>query len=778
MEILKIGSKENIMNSYNTPTLPYDIEGVLVEQNGKDIKVQKTIDNKTIEYSLRLKEEMVKDLGEEIVVEKENIVSSKVEEKKEVVKEEQETRRAADILSELGLEYTEENIRMIEFLLSSGIAITKGNVDSYIKSKEYLNKIIEDIDTDSIVKLIDRGIDLENVNLQKINEVLEEIKNEKPEFSLKRFLKLERDLTYKEAEEICKEIYGQKMGKDVYDTIMILHKEKLPITKENIDKTMEVMKKLYNLKSLKEEAYVKIIGEDKEFNIENLYKINNSYITDEISSNSEAKNFEGFTIVQETSINSLREILKNLDIDENVENINILREFIINNMTMDKEKYNEVKNMKEAVKELVSILDQSQIINLNEKGINILEENIHELIKELKSEDSSKEIYEPIAKDFIDKIKEELEVLGKITDKNLLQLLKSGEDFNIKTIKEVIDTNMQKHLNIEERTVDKTIHISNIFNNLGEKLNPTTVSLTEKKFNAITLDNLYMVHKEINTSIETINPVDKISKGLIFEEYIRAKNSLTTNIIRESIKEGKSLEHMEINELNNYIEKKINRYKENHRMTKEIKDIKGNEERILPIIMKNQIPMTLKEIKDVNLFFNGNKGIANILKDIQDPHNSKYNEEFKENIKILQEKISESIKNGDDSFKENYKDLVGLLNSGERSFDSNDKREPKDEYLSIQKKITKKDTILQLPLEIGDEYKSLNIIVSHGEKAIDKNNMNFYISLETENLGLINMDFNVRGKEVYVNLEEDSLLQKINILEKSLEDLGYKLVIL
>ena len=36
-------------------------------------------------------------------------------------------------------------------------------------------------------------------------------------------------------------------------------------------------------------------------------------------------------------------------------------------------------------------------------------------------------------------------MLGKITDKNLLQLLKSGEDFNIKTIKELIDTSICKN---------------------------------------------------------------------------------------------------------------------------------------------------------------------------------------------------------------------------------------------------------------------------------------------------------------------------------------------
>ena len=38
METLKISNKENVINSYGLkPTLPYDIEGVLVEKEGKDV---------------------------------------------------------------------------------------------------------------------------------------------------------------------------------------------------------------------------------------------------------------------------------------------------------------------------------------------------------------------------------------------------------------------------------------------------------------------------------------------------------------------------------------------------------------------------------------------------------------------------------------------------------------------------------------------------------------------------------------------------------------------
>lgn len=779
MEILKINNKENIINSYGiTPTLPYDIEGVLIEKNGKDVKIEKTIDKKTLEYSLRLKEEIVANLGDNIKIEKENIVAAHVEEKEEEVKEEQEVRKVEDIIRELGLEYTEENIRMIEFLLNSGISITKGNVDSYMKSKEYLNKIIEGIDTDSLVRLMDKGVDLEGEGLQKIAQALEEVKNEKTPFSLRRFLRLEKDLSYKEAEEIAKEIYGQKMGKDVYDAIIALHKEKLPITRENIDKTIEVISKLHNLKGLEDGIYVKMLNEDKEFNINNLYKLNNSYTITAIESNMATESFEVFTIAKDTTIEGLKEILNNLNLDYSIENINILREFIVNDMEMNEEKYNKIISMKESVKELIELLGHEEIVKLSNNDIDLLEEDIEQLVEELKRENLGEELEKPLSNEKIEDIKKELEILGNIKDKDLLLLIKNGEDFTLKSIKEIISTNMQKELSIEQKTIDKTIQISHVFNTLGENLNVNTVSLASKKYNDITLNNLFMAQEEITTGGKAVPIVDRINEGLIFEEYLRARNSLTTNIVRESIKDSQALEHMPLNELNKYIEKKINRYKEINRMTREIRSIKGNEERILPIIMKNQIPMNLKEIRDINSFLSGEKGLTNILKDILEPNNLRYNEEFKEEIKLLQEKISTSIKNGDHGFKDDYEELMNSLNSSNNSFDTNKREESKkEEYIKLQSKISKKDMVFQLPVQIDNEYRNLNIIVPDVEKGIDKNNMKFFISLETENIGPVSIELDVKAREVQVNIDEQgtALRSKLSSLDEGLQKLGYTL---
>lgn len=748
METLKINSKENIINSYGLkPTLPYDIEGILVEKNGKDIVVEKNIENIKVQYSLRLKEEIAGNIGEIVTIPKEDILSVKMEEvESEETENNQEVknniRRAEDILRELGLEFTKENIRLIEFLLKNNLPITIDTINSYIKSKEYIEKIVDNLDPNSFVKLMEKGINIEEENLQKVAESLEEIKNEKS-FSLKRLLRLERDFTYKEAEQIAKEIYGHKMGKDVYDIIIALHREKVPITKENIDKAVEIMAKVQDLKNLKYETYVSIIKNEKIFNIENLYKINNSYTNSVVDANINAKTFETFTILKDTSVDGLKEMLMELDLEVNVENINILRAFIVNDMAMDKSSYNKIISMKNAVKELLNLLDEDDVVKLEKKGVSVLEEDIYKLVEEIKTEDSSgfnkNNLSSTLVSDRskIEEIKKDLSILGKIKDEDLLLLIKNNEDFTIKSLREIIVSNTYKGSNLEEKTLNKVIYISTIFNTLGEELSAKLVSFTISKYGSPTLENLFMSKKEINTSGETIVPVDTIDRGGIFEEYIKARNSITVNVVKESIKESVSLENMPLNELNNYIQRKVNRYKETQRLIEEIKELRGNEERILPTILKNGLPMTIKEIKE---------------------------------IKSLLDNL-DLYKRGKDY--ENNNGLINLSNGSSMDMNQEKGNKGMKDYIEIEK-AADKDLVIQLPVDINDDYKNLNIIIPDINKGIDKNNMDFYLNLETSNLGRLKVEVKVIGKEVHVDIKEgNSLKGSLNLLAEELDKLGY-----
>ncbi|MBU5437170.1 hypothetical protein KQI42_04065 [Tissierella sp. MSJ-40] len=778
MEIFKINNKENIVNSYGVkPTLPYDIEGVLVGKEGKDIQIEKQVDNKNVHYFLRLKEEIAANLGETVTVEKENIVSVKTEEKEE--KEEKEVRKAEDIIRELGLEYTKENLRTIEYLLNNGIPITKENINSFFMSRDYLNEIIENIDYNSCIKLMDKGINLEEESLQKIAETLEAVKMEKEPFSIKRFLRLEKELTYKEAEKISKELYGQKMGKDVYDSIIALHKRKLPITKENINKVMETMNKLHDLKGLDDEVYLKVYKEDIPFNINTLFRIKNSYTLGDMDKNIIVESFEQFTITEDISMDKLIGILKELDIENNSENLSLIRQFIINGVETNKENYIKISSMKDNLIELRQLLKEEEIAQLISEGIDPLEEDIENLVKNMKK--GFQEV-ETVDEGKIKEILDELKTLGSLKDKDLLLLIKKGEDFNLKSIKEIINTNEDTQLGINHRTLEKAVTLSHIFNTLGEELRPSTLSFAVKRYNTITLDNLYKSQLQLNSVEERITPVSKAEENLIFKEYLNARNNLTINMVKESIKDGMALEHMPLEELNQYVDKKLNKYKEGERISREVKELKGLEEKLIPVIMKNQLPMTLKELKDLNSFTHNGKQLNNLLKDMLDEKSPYYNEEVKEGIKLLQEKISSSVKNGSDSVKEEYKKLINTLVDLNNSFDSKGEKDKEtyekvEEYLSIQKKISKEDLILQLPIEIGGEYENLNLIIPNIKRGIDKNYMNFFLNLDTEKLGKVNLNLEVKGKDVFINIEEkgDNLLSNIKVFEEGLSKIGYNL---
>ena len=113
MNSIKNINNENLINAYDIkPTLSYDIEGILLEKEGKNIKVESQVGGKVVEYTLKLKEEIEEEKGEEVLIEKENILSSKYSIKEEEGKE--GSRKIEDLLKSTGVKITEENLKIAE----------------------------------------------------------------------------------------------------------------------------------------------------------------------------------------------------------------------------------------------------------------------------------------------------------------------------------------------------------------------------------------------------------------------------------------------------------------------------------------------------------------------------------------------------------------------------------------------------------------------------------------------------------------------------------------
>lgn len=772
MEAIKLNNKENLIGAYGLkPQLFYDVEGSLMEKNGRDIKIEKNIDNRNIIYSLRVKEEIEGEIGKKVLINKENILSIKTEEKNHKEKGPLSINKE-EIIKKLDLEDNEENRKAIEYLSENEIPITRENLSSFLMSKKYLGEIVENLDLENSIKLLEKGIDLREASLQEIADALEGIQIEDRDLNLLEILGLDRKLNYKDAEIIAKKIYGRKMGKDVYDSIIALHNEGMDINRENIEEIMEIMDKAYDLRNYEDERLIIAIKEELDINMANLYKLKHSYEMESLDKNIATPLYEEFLIEREKTI---EEILIELNLEDTRENINIIRGLM--HYDLDFENYEKVIHMKENLQEFLELLNENVLSKLMDRDIDILNTEIEELIDIIKSEESysnSINIREN------PKILKDIEELKTITYRELLQLIKSQGDFKIGNLQEIRDTNLELKEDLNSKTAEKVLVLNNIFNTLDE-LDSNTINFAITRYNSTSLNHLYEANVQLReideVPVEVINPTEE---SIIRQEYLNAKANTSLNLVRISIQEGVGLEHMPLDELNKYIDKKVNRYREIDKIVEEIKYLKGKEDYLIPKIIKNELNMNLGDLKDLNDLLNSNKGFAEELNNLLKEENPEIKAEI-QNLELKSKEFSNSLKDNGESPKENYKDLLNALENLNNSFDFNgDSKDNMDNiqrYLELQDDL-KEDIILQLPIEENGIYKNINLIIPKGNRGIDKNNMYFYFNLNAENLGDIRVNLEVIENQIYMELKSEkgkTILENKNILEEGLSQIGYDL---
>lgn len=773
MELVRLRGNEKVLNAYSIkPTLPYDIEGVLIEKDNKNIKVGTEIGSKSVIYSLRLKEEINGNVGEKIYINKEDIISVKiqVENKREDV---EEVRNIEGVLEKIGLEKNEENIKVAELLNENNIPITEENIESFLYSKNYLEEIIENMDYDSATKLLKENINIEDESLQKIANTIKNID-----------IGNKRKLSYKDAEKIAVKIYGRRMGKDIYDSIIALHRENVEITKENIEKIKNIIHKLQELKEVDNKAYIKLMKEELEPNIDNLYKINHSYSEENISSNWASNIYEEFIIEKKVTVRELKNTLLEIDLEDTRENLLLLQEFIKNGLDIEKENFIKIYRMKKDLKELIKVLDEEKIALLIKNGVNPEKENIDEILYKLEELDHTEEVHIP--KKDVEEVLYRLKTLEEVEDRDLILLLKSGEDFKIKNLKDIHLTNMSYEYDLNHKTVEKTIRISNILNTL-EDLDSSTISLASRRFTTTTLNNLYESEIEISTVREPIPIIEDVEVNLIRKEYLKVKNNLTINLIKESIEDGLNIEYMPLTELNNYIGKKISRKREIENFVKDIKALKGMEEKLISIAMKNQRNMSLRELEKIYNFTRNEKGLGTLIEDLIKEGKVFPEDEIKAIIEDLEKKskeLSDSIKRADEKTRELYKDLIKSFVDLGNSFNFQEEKK----YRNLSKEIntclksintiSEEDLVFQFPIDIEGVFENLQIIIPDFKKTLNKNHMKFYLNINTSNLGNVKFDLEVIGRDIYIDFDAKNgelFLEEKEILKEGLNKIGYKL---
>ncbi|NBG89389.1 DUF6240 domain-containing protein [Isachenkonia alkalipeptolytica] len=352
-----------------------------------------------------------------------------------------------------------------------------------------------------------------------------------------------------------------------------------------------------------------------------------------------------------------------------------------------------------------------------------------------------------------------------------------------------------------------------------------TGKISEKAFQEglkamdIPTENLNLAAKNNlrNQNINTANnsPMKDIGIKALENRIINILDKISPEFLKQMEKEGLTPEKMELGELNKALQDFAKEHKQDlsyqriQDMVDTLKEGLGKnaskEEGLLSLMVKNQVPMNLKEAYQMTSFLNNKGQIGAEMKGFVDTLEREMliREEqgifSKEMRELLQEgrallgEMATAVKNGTLQQQKPYQTFANFMEKMESQRENLDRgtlsalRESGERVLSAietQSNVNRQDTLLQLPMMFGGEMKNLQMYVMQDEKKtkkIDPKDMSILLNFDTKSLGNVNMYLGVKHRNVVmkVGIEDGENQQVIEgyreKLEKLLGEVGYQL---
>lgn len=742
-----------VIDSYIKVPSSSKIKGTLLEIDENKIKVgigsERALD-------ITLNKPMEAQVGEDIVIDRRNIVDSRlVKQTDEVLEEEQAVQDFQSkydyILESLDIPINDESIEAVKSLESYGIDITKENILSFMLAKEQLSDIGEKLDYDIAVKLIEKDINFEKESLQKVLQEVQKVQGEKRPFSFLRFLGIKKDMSTEEAEKIAYKIYGDKTGKDVTDIIKALDKAGLDTSKKNIEAINNVFSKLHNIKDIENRTIIDSVKNKIETSIDNLYKLKNAIVGGVIEAEQKLGQlasrvygtYSGAVgIITEKELTQIegdiKDRLQYMEIKVTDEIVKLSKDVISRGLDLTKENLQKIMTVKGAVIELNSGLDYEKTALLMASGVEVEKVDVVELRDMIDIEYS------------IENTEHDIEHASSRHSPEQIPVEHGMEHIIAEHSTEHISMENIEHIPVEHDTGHVTAK-------------PDIWHIPTERGTTLGLDRL-----------EILEPVENIS--------VRNENTEQDKIDKNILTDAKRTEEI-ADKMRNMVD-----------MLKHIPPEEKNT--IISLLMKNAMPLTLKEVQNLSFFLGNQRQIGHQLDEILNLIDKNENMEI---IKITKElkqvvnKINKNIKEGKQIGEEPYKEVVSLLKelenkspfltkedkgilqkNGERLLDS----------LELQLQLNREDMVLQLPLIMNEHLKNLQIYImkdKKGGKKIDPQNMSILLNFDTNNMGNVNIYVAVNYKNIVMKMglaskEDQNLIEKYsNELGKHLESLGYNL---
>ncbi|WZL73755.1 DUF6240 domain-containing protein [Clostridiaceae bacterium 35-E11] len=340
--------------------------------------------------------------------------------------------------------------------------------------------------------------------------------------------------------------------------------------------------------------------------------------------------------------------------------------------------------------------------------------------------------------------------------------------------------------------------------------------------------------------------IPNIQQVLIaYGQYRNIRNDLSMSMVMDSAQENKDLETMALEKLQSYVEAKkqamgmgtvqeyvdqsikaqgytgtegmdLNRSKQNHRSSSRLErlvegmnKIGKEKEVILPLLMKNQMDFSLKNIGDVSLFLQNQQQLGQKITEIVQSVGASYIAPWKNHVfklEKLAKNLSNKLKSGESDLQQSYEHLIGHVKDMKQEMEfsqqegkdrAKEQIEALNQSFNLQKQLNKHHICLQFPVMQNDQFRNLQIYVqakgfqklsSLSPQAVERAGnvpkeeaLTVFLQMDTQHLGAVHMALEmnqagvsltvgVRGKEEMEKLQND-----VPILKEMLSSIGYPL---
>lgn len=264
----------------------YDVKGEVVEVEGKNLKVNLE-EGQVVEVVLKAEIENI-EVGQEVSIPRELIRRTRIIKEDEFIEDnKEEIERFEQLLKTQDIKLTKENLEIAKTLEKNNIKPTKEN----IQSMKLMIDSVKDLKVELNYEILNRlenklqksSIDIMEIPIAKLSEEVKSIKQNLEEIEISsKVSKGKTEISWDQARDIAKSIYGVEMGKDILDIIRTLKKENIEVTKSKIDEIHDLFSKVDNIKKVEKDVFAEVIKREMDLTIDNVYNIKNYVVKSQV----------------------------------------------------------------------------------------------------------------------------------------------------------------------------------------------------------------------------------------------------------------------------------------------------------------------------------------------------------------------------------------------------------------------------------------------------------------------------------------------------------------